>query len=185
MASDRQMAANKRNALRSTGPRSNVGKLRSRRNAFRHGLSAETVVSKFERSDDYEKLERDLLRDYGPATTIERALVTRLASLLWRLRRATSIESGLFALTERSGLDRARARLPELYPFYRLLDEQAHSANREDDLAHAYVQLCRNGQPLKRLSRYETALWRQVAQTTLVLQSLQRHSFAQTLSHAR
>ena len=39
MASDRQIAANRRNARKSTGPRSGAGKKRARRNAYRHGLT--------------------------------------------------------------------------------------------------------------------------------------------------
>jgi hypothetical protein len=39
VASEKQIAANRANALRSTGPRTAVGKMRSSRNAFRHGLS--------------------------------------------------------------------------------------------------------------------------------------------------
>jgi hypothetical protein len=44
MAPDRQIAANRENAKRSTGPRSEAGKARSARNALKHGLSAEHVV---------------------------------------------------------------------------------------------------------------------------------------------
>lgn len=45
MASDRQIAANRRNARRSTGPRSSAGKSRASRNSYRHGLSANIVSS--------------------------------------------------------------------------------------------------------------------------------------------
>jgi hypothetical protein len=46
LASEKQMAANKRNAARSTGPRTTRGKSRSRMNAFRHGLSTPLVDQK-------------------------------------------------------------------------------------------------------------------------------------------
>jgi hypothetical protein len=48
MVSDRQIAANRFNAQKSTGPRTQKGKRRSRRNAFRHGMTAEGVVSVLE-----------------------------------------------------------------------------------------------------------------------------------------
>jgi hypothetical protein len=44
MTSYRQVEANRRNALKSTGPRTEAGKQVSRRNALRHGLTAETVA---------------------------------------------------------------------------------------------------------------------------------------------
>ena len=46
MTSLRQLEANQRNALRSTGPRTEEGKRQARANAFRHGLTAETVVAR-------------------------------------------------------------------------------------------------------------------------------------------
>lgn len=97
MASERQVAANRQNAQKSTGPRTCAGKRRSRRNALRHGLTAETVLEQFEDPAEYRAFEKAVIADLAPATTIERALVLRLASLLWRLKRATTMETGLFA----------------------------------------------------------------------------------------
>ena len=98
MASLKQIEANRRNALKSTGPRTAEGKMRSRRNAVRHGLTAETVVVGLEDSEDYRAFEASVTADYEPQTAVERELVLRLASLLWRLRRATAIETGLLML---------------------------------------------------------------------------------------
>jgi hypothetical protein len=84
-----------RNAIRSTGPVTQAGKHRSRRNAIRHGLCAETVVGTLEDIDDYRGFEAAIIADYGAETAVERELVLRLASLLWRVRRATAIETNL------------------------------------------------------------------------------------------
>src|SRR5215471_7869390 len=98
MTSYRQIEANRRNALRSTGPRTEAGKLQSRRNAVRHGLTAETVIGSLEDAEDYSAFEAAIIADYDAQSAVERELVLRLASLLWRLRRATIMETGLFEI---------------------------------------------------------------------------------------
>ena len=98
MTSFRQFEANRRNALRSTGPKTEEGKRRSRLNAVRHGLTAETVVRHLEDAEDYKTFEATIIADYCAETAVGRELVLRLASLLWRLRRATAIETDLFEI---------------------------------------------------------------------------------------
>jgi hypothetical protein len=94
----KQWAANRENARLSTGPQTDEGKRRSRRNALRHGLTAETVIDGIEDTDDYQAFEQAIIADYDARTAVERELVLRLASLLWRLRRATGIETHLFRI---------------------------------------------------------------------------------------
>ena len=101
MTTFRQLDANRRNARHSTGPVTEEGKKRSRRNAVRHGLTAETVIDALEDADDYTAFELSITADYDAQSATERELVLRLASLLWRLRRATTIESGLFKIQAR------------------------------------------------------------------------------------
>jgi hypothetical protein len=95
MTSLRQIEANRRNALKSTGPNSEAGKRRSRRNALRHGLTAEAVISALEDPIDYKAFEMSVTADFDAQTAVERELVLRLANLLWRLRRAVATETGL------------------------------------------------------------------------------------------
>ncbi len=96
MSSLKQIEANQRNALKSTGPITPEGKERSRRNAVRHGLTAETVIDVLEDAEDYQAFEAAVITDYDAESAVERELVLGLASVLWRLRRATGIETGLF-----------------------------------------------------------------------------------------
>src|SRR6516162_3041655 len=98
MTSFRQIKGNRRNARKSTGPTTEEGKLRSRRNAVRHGLTAETVIGVLEDAEDYKAFEAAITADYDAQSAVERELVLRLASLLWRLRRATTMETGLFEI---------------------------------------------------------------------------------------
>jgi hypothetical protein len=71
---------------------------RSRRHAWRDGLADQTVVKALERVRAYRAFERALVGSVDPRSVIELALAHRLASLLWRLRRASAIETGLFEM---------------------------------------------------------------------------------------
>jgi hypothetical protein len=102
MTSLRQLKANRENARHSTGPRTPEGKQVSRRNALRHGLTAETVIEILEDPEDYKTFEATITADYDARTAVERELVLRLASLLWRLRRATAIETDLLRMQAES-----------------------------------------------------------------------------------
>jgi hypothetical protein len=113
MTSFRQIEANRRNALRSTGPITEEGKRRSRKNSLRHGLSAETVVEIVEDIDDYKGFEASVIADYDARTAVERELVLRLASLLWRLRRATAIETELLTIQAEILRDRRYRRVQD------------------------------------------------------------------------
>jgi hypothetical protein len=114
MTSYRQIEANRRNAFRSTGPITEEGRRRSRCNAVRHGLTAETVIGALEDAEDYQAFEAAIIADYDAQSAVERELVLRLASLLWRLRRATTMETGLFEIQadHLKEFRRARQALP-------------------------------------------------------------------------
>src|SRR5262245_5989607 len=77
MISPARLEANRRNALRSTGPRTEEGKQRSRLNAVRvrHGLTAETVVASLEDAEDYKAFEAAIVADYDAETAVARELV--------------------------------------------------------------------------------------------------------------
>jgi len=94
------------------GPQSK--RRRSRHRVWRDGLADQTVVRTLEDVRSYRAFERALIRSIDPRTAIELALVHRLANLLWRLRRASTIETGLFEgeflLAQRQSSDHGQAR---------------------------------------------------------------------------
>jgi hypothetical protein len=116
MTSLRQIESNRRNGLKSTGPKTEAGKEQSRRNATRHGLTAETVIEILEDVDDYKGFEANIIADYDARTAVERELVLRLASLLWRIRRATGIETDLLRIQAEILRERAQATQQEVGP---------------------------------------------------------------------
>src|SRR6516165_2405571 len=110
MTSFRQIEANRRNARLSTGPVTEEGKRRSRQNALRHGLTAETVIDALEDAADYAAFEMAVPADYDAQSPVARELVLRLASLLWRLRLASAIETGRFRIQAKQLLQFRRGR---------------------------------------------------------------------------
>ena len=72
MTSERKVEANRRNARKSTGPITQEGKQRSRCNAVRHGLTAETVIGALEDSEDYKAFEAAITADYDIQSAVER-----------------------------------------------------------------------------------------------------------------
>jgi hypothetical protein len=97
MASERQIRANRRNALKSTGPRTAAGKAASSRNALRHGLTAHQVVIEGEDPALFDALRGCFIRELKPVGAMEEFLVERVAGLAWRLRRVPLFEAALLA----------------------------------------------------------------------------------------
>jgi hypothetical protein len=186
MTSWRQFEANRRNALKSTGPKSLEGKRISRRNALRHGLTAETVIDSLEDTEDYRGFEAAIISDYNAETAVERELVLRLASLLWRLRRIIAIETDLFAIQAEILRDR-RNELAPVYdapsdqtPALVTRDETDRIGSSDSSLSAREVTYCflrlenLDGGAFERLGRYNAALWKQTAQTLLLLGPIRR-----------
>jgi len=202
MTSFKQTEANRANARKSTGPITEGGKQRSRCNAVRHGLTAETVIGALEDAEDYKAFEAAITADYDAHSAVERELVLRLASLLWRLRRATTMETGLFEIqadqlnefrqarqpgsaseeivyallerAERVGLERGIDSGTEALPgpAPRAARTVVGSAT---ELARCFLRLANLPNfALDRLSRYEATLWRQAGQILFALDALDR-----------
>src|SRR5450759_3277589 len=192
MSSLKQIEANRRNALKSTGPTTPEGKRRSRCNAVRHGLTAETVIAALENWEDYQAFEAAVISDYDAESAVERELVLRLASVLWRLRRATGIETALFeSVTSepgKAGQGHSRPALVEAADrsdrnqLHLIATRQSDAAavnelslDTKNDIAPCFLRLAALPTfALYRLSRYEHLLWRQARQIVSTLKSLRR-----------
>jgi len=201
MTSYRQIEANRRNALKSTGPKTESGKQVSRCNAVRHGLTAETVLSAFEDAEDYKAFEAAITADYDAQSAVERELVLRLASILWRLRRATTMETGLFEIQAQQMHDYRQNRqlLSNSRGVIHTTFRRAESASGDAassravsnietpsdsgmkadaaavEFARCFLRLANLPNfALDRLSRYESTLWRQAGRILYALEILDR-----------
>jgi hypothetical protein len=199
MTSYRRIEANRRNALKSTGPKTEAGKQVSRCNAVRHGLTAETVIGALEDGEDYTVFEAAITADYDAQSAVERELVLRLASILWRLRRATTMETGLLEIQAEHL--RSNHQAPQLSPnshdVIQALFARADLSDRGSNLsahirsdeatvrnkstqqsvkfAQCFLRLANLPNfALDRLSRYEATLWRQAGRILLALDALDR-----------
>jgi len=96
MATEAQIAANRRNALASTGPRTNEGLAASSANATRHGLTSGFRVLTNESQEEFDALVAEYHRIFAPTNIHERFLVEELAQARWRLARARRIEATVY-----------------------------------------------------------------------------------------
>jgi hypothetical protein len=83
----KQIEANRANAQKSTGPKTPEGKARSRTNALKHGLFAETLLLENENERLLDELKRQFYEDFAPANVHERMLIEQMIMAQWRLFR--------------------------------------------------------------------------------------------------
>ncbi len=145
MATNRQIAANRCNALRSTGPRTLDGKEQSRRNALRHGLTAEALVIDGEEAETFQDLLDRAFDVYQPRDLVEEHLVQRMVGLTWRLRRVPALEAAAIAWMQ-------TCHRPE-----------DGSSSSKPGLGRAVFHMIRDGDVLAKIGRYEGHLANQLA----------------------
>ena len=98
MASQRQIAANRANARKSTGPQTPEGRAAVRLNGVKHGLNAATLVLPGEQQSDFEALLDSFEAEHCPTTPTEAMLVRQIAMASWRLRRLYHVEAAVFTV---------------------------------------------------------------------------------------
>ena len=94
--SPRKLAAQRANALKSTGPRTSEGKTIARQNSLKHGFFSCDVVNAVldgpDRLDEFNMMLDALLEEYDPQTVRERILIDEVAASCWRIRRVLRYE---------------------------------------------------------------------------------------------
>jgi hypothetical protein len=143
MATPKQIDANRRNATRSTGPRTAAGKAASSRNALQTGIFARSHVIFDEHHEDLDDLAYEYFQRFQPVTPEERSLVDTLVHAEWSLRRLRRIEPDLwekvYHALDRHGITEAEmARHPlSIYEeFSKDLDRLQTRLNSFDRIYH-------------------------------------------------
>ena len=97
MTSEKKAQANRRNALKSTGPKTPEGKAAVRLNALKHGLRSRETLLPGEDEEALRELGERLRDELQPVGELENLLVDRIVAAYWRLRRLGRVEAGIFA----------------------------------------------------------------------------------------
>jgi hypothetical protein len=196
MTSDKQARANRRNGLKSTGPKTPEGKATVRHNATKHGLLSRDVLLPGEDGTALEELSQRLRDELQPVGELESLLVDRITAAYWRLRRLGRVEAGIFAwqlyeeLAERAQHE-AKSYVSTIADVYNddfIRDEQKHQealskaqeikAKQDAEtatLGRTFIRDADKANAFSKLSRYETAIERSLYKA---LHELQRRRAA-------
>ncbi len=155
--SEKQLAANRANAAKSTGPTSEEGKNNSRMNASKHGLTGIAVLMRPEEREARDIFIAAFLRRLAPDGPIETEYSEAIAEQTWRLKRARSLDQNIFALSD-----------PALY------NKPGVHDHPEIDRAVAHAKgFVENSAEFQRLTTYERRLELSVERNTAALEKLQ------------
>src|SRR3979411_1484627 len=96
MATPAQITANRANAQKSTGPRTDAGKSASRFNALQHGLDAQSLVIPGGDTAEYDPPHRASTASLPPASPAEAFHIDAMIRADWNKRRLGRVEAQLF-----------------------------------------------------------------------------------------
>ncbi|MBI3280787.1 MAG: hypothetical protein HYZ57_13195 [Acidobacteria bacterium] len=164
MATIQQIEANRRNAQKSTEPRSDPGKQHSRDNAFKHGMCSQRVVLPFEDPHEYHLLHARIVSEQQPRSMIEMLLLDRIAAAFWRLERAIGVESALMSSSVRNLKIRCK------------VDDQPGGQHEGIDYYEG-LSICMSKDPraFEIQMRYQTTVRRELTQMLGQLERIRRH----------
>jgi hypothetical protein len=201
MTSEKQAKANRKNALKSTGPKTPEGKDAVRLNALKHGLLSQETLLPGEDEEALRTLGERLRDELQPAGELENLLVERIITSYWRLRRLGRVEAGIFArelygeLAKRAYVEAIRFtkeasvlddELDYFRPTTTITDDERYQeaiskaremdAKREAEtatLGQTFIRDADGANAVSKLSRYETAIERSLYRALHELQRLQ------------
>jgi hypothetical protein len=164
-----QMNANRENAKKSSGPKTDAGKANSSRNATKHGLTAANPLLPDEDRSGHQRLRDDLYTRFRPVGEGEEMLVSCIADLQWRLSRVLTHEAGIYrdnfyAIGQKDKFRdlRYHRQKADAEKDGEPLPTPPIPPDPADLAARAFNMDCAGPNSLIKLSRYETALDRSI-----------------------
>src|SRR5690242_3574937 len=143
MSTLNQIEANRRNAQKSTGPRTDAGKAASRFNALKSGIDAKAQVIPGEDAAELEALARDYHQQWQPATPLECFLTDALIHADWQLRRLRRVEAQLWhneIVDTRKSFRGLNEEAPLGQVFDRAVDAMTRLQRRIDSTERSYYR---------------------------------------------
>lgn len=170
MATEAQVRANRLNAQKSTGPRTEAGKAAVSQNAVTHGLLARKTVISGEDPGQFETYRAQLLAELHPAGVLEAVLAERIVGLAWRLRRADCLQAEVFdTLLARENTPYAKRCLAHLY-----FGSENGPDPRDSALGRIVISDFRCAKVLERLGLYERRIEQGLYRTLDELEKVRR-----------
>jgi hypothetical protein len=195
VTSDKQARANRRNALKSTGPKTPEGKDAVRLNALKHGLLSQVILLPGEDQEALRELDENLRAELQPVGELESLLVDRIIASYWRLSRLGRVEAGIFAwelygeLARRANEEANSYKKRPVNPYVttptitdQVKYQEAHSEAQEMEakqgaetatLGRTFIRDADGANAFSKLSRYETTIERSLYKALHELQRLQ------------
>jgi hypothetical protein len=160
----KKVLANRNNAKKSTGPRTENGKAWAKRNAVKHGLRAEHIITVGENKIEFEELKDQFVKELQPIDIISMQLVNRIVLTAWNLQRSDKIQSGMLAYEMLSyEADEYKSKLKEIHhadfagsqikvPYQNLL------------MGLSFLRDCNSSNAMVKLVSYETRMLNRYSQ---------------------
>jgi hypothetical protein len=171
MSTEKQINANRQNAQKSTGPKSDEGKAAVSQNAVKHGLFAQSVI-KGENEADYEAFHDKIVAEIKPVGPTEILLAERIVSLWWRLERAEHIQNQVIdVMIERDEPSPLQKDLQKWMP--KNIGPDTRGAGPELVLGRAIIKDYSDSRVLDRLMLYERRIENSLTKSTRELERRQ------------
>ena len=179
MSTQSQIIANRRNAQKSTGPRTSEGKAAVSQNAVKHGLLARRDVITSESQADFDLYRAQILDELDPISPMESMLAERVVTLSWRLKRTSRIQNQAIDVLNADNTSSPLTKLTQSL-FFKSHD-QTHPApstsptinpTRFMALGRLAIKDFSNARVLDRLLMYERRIEHSLYKTLLEIQRL-------------
>ncbi len=174
MATEAQICANRRNAQKSTGPRSTQGRAAVSQNAVKHGLLTRQDVITSESQADFDFYRERMLAELAPASPMESMLAERIVTLSWRLKRVCRIQNQTIDALNANNTSSPLTKLTQSLLFKNHDQSQAGPATSAAHLTLGRLAIkdFANARVLDRLLMYERRIEHSLYKTLLEFQRL-------------